>query len=62
VVGAVIPPHCLAAIGQPEVLVAVAPGDHQVIGLGGEVGGGYVAHGVPPLEGAVASVGRTAAL
>lgn len=27
VVGAVVPPDCLAAIGQSEVLVAVAPRD-----------------------------------
>lgn len=61
-VGAVIPPNRLAAIGQPEVLVAVAPGDHQVIGLGDEVGGGSVVGGVPPLESSVSSIGCTAAL
>lgn len=40
VVGAVVPAHRLTAVGQPEVLVAVATRDHQVVGLRGDVGGG----------------------
>lgn len=40
VVGAVVPPHRLAAIGQPEVLVAVPAADDEQVGLSGQEGGG----------------------
>lgn len=34
VVGAVVAPHALAAVGQAEVLVAIAAADHQHFGFG----------------------------
>lgn len=62
-VGAVVPSHCLAAIGQSEVLVAVAARDHQVVGLGRDVSRGPAPRRVAPLEVAVdcaAALGRDA--
>jgi len=53
VVGAVVPAHRLAAAGEPEVLVAVAARDHQVVGFGRDEGGGPAPRRVTPLEAAV---------
>lgn len=61
-VGAVVAAHRLAAVGQPEVLVAVAARDHQVVGLGGDVGGGPAPCRVASLEVPVHSVAAAVGL
>lgn len=53
VVGAVVPPHCLTAIGQSEVLVAIAARNDKVIGFRRDVGRSSTPRGVTPLEIAV---------
>lgn len=49
-VGTVIPSDCFTAIGQSEVLVAVAAGNHKVVGFWRDVGRGSATSGVTPLE------------
>lgn len=39
-VGAVVPPDRLAAIGQSKVFIAVAAADDQQVGFDGQEGGG----------------------
>lgn len=50
VVGAVVPSHRLAAVGESEVLVAVAAGYDQVVAFRRDVGGGSAPRRVPPLQ------------
>ena len=49
-VGTVVPSHCFTAIGQSEVLVAIAAGNYEVVGFWRDVGGGSATRGVTPLE------------
>lgn len=57
VVGAVVPPHRLAAIGQSEVFIAVAAADDQQVGFGGQEGGGTPSGGVSSLQASAAALG-----
>lgn len=53
VVGTVVPSHCLTAIGESEVLVAIAARNDKVIGFRRDVGRSSTPRGVTPLEVAV---------
>lgn len=55
-VGAVVPPHRLAAIGQSEVFIAVAAADDQQVGFGGQEGGGTPSGGVSSLQASAAAL------
>lgn len=59
VVGAVVPPNRFAAVGQPEVLVAVSTRNNKMVGFGRDVGGGSAVRGVPTLQ---VPIDRAAAL
>lgn len=49
-VGAIIPSDCFTAIGQSEVLIAIAAGNYEVVGFWRNVSRGSATRGVTPLE------------